>query len=419
MTGLSVRAMIGTYSALALALFAYLYLPLLASRQQLDPSAVAELVNESLLSLNKGLHADNRHVVAIVTGSTNGIGRELAGQLYGLGLTVIVASRNADKCDRVIKELTAEHPESKGDLRKGVIDTGDLESVAAFSREFIASKSPLHMLVLNAGIHYASTELAGGRSAMDPAVPALSPQSYDLAFSTNYLGHFLLAKLLVPALQASGPGTRLLHVSSSYHFQSDGTMLVAASGATPLAARGDVNTAQHRGQSYANNKLAQVLHAKELQRRLDQTSSSSNSLIATSFCPGWVDTGIIPNNPGGNALRLLAFNAKAATIGLLGGLLSRRVRGGEFVSIFRNLVTTQAWCADVLALVTRLGVREATVHALAAFILFTEGASYGFTVAPSSPESHDERLARDLFDWSDRAVAPFAASASASASASG
>ena len=424
---LSIWKMVGLYTSLAVGLFAYLYLPLIASRRSLDPESVGALLEESQLALNKGPNADNKHIVSIVTGSTNGIGRELVGQLYNLGMTVVVASRNAAKCDRVVQEIRAEYPASRGELKSGVIDTADLESVASFARDFMSSGSKLHLLVLNAGIHYASTEI-GGKPAMDPTVIAVSPQGYDLAFATNYLGHFLLAKMLQPLLQSSGPGTRLINVASSYHMQSDGSGLKQGKSEKPTsttaqraarwgpmnfaprAARSDNPTSAHRQDSYSNNKLAQVLHAKELQRRLNTaaaTAGGTQPLIALSFCPGWVDTGIIPDNIGGNALRKLAFNSKAATIGLLGGLFSNRVSGGEFVSIFRNVITTRSWAKGFFKTVTRWGIRGPMTHLLAAVILFTQGASYGFTIAPPSPEADDEFLARQLYDWSEDAVAPY------------
>jgi len=429
-TGLSVKAMIWSYTVLAAGLFIYLYLPLLASNQILDPADVWSLVSESPLPLKRGegSNPDNRQIVAIVTGSTNGIGRELAAQLYSLGLTVVVASRNGQKCDNVIQEIKSEYSQSKGALEAGIIDTGDLNSVAAFARKFSSSHSKLHFLVLNAGIHYASTEI-GGKSAMDPSVQAISPQGFDLAFATNYLGHFLLAKMLQNLLVSSGPGTRLINVASSYHMQSDGTALLATSNKRtntkadtdtdmdmdtdtwPLAARSDIPSSAHRHDSYSNNKLAQVLHAKEIQRRLNASTGTrtgtETGLLALSFCPGWVDTGIIPNNVGGNMLRKLAFNPKAATIGLIGGLFSQRLSGGEFISIFKNVITTQSWAQELLKAVTRWGIRGPMTHMLAAVILFTQGASYGFTVAPTSPEAEDERLSRELFDWSERVVAPF------------
>jgi len=419
-TGLSIKAMIWSYTVLAVGLFVYLYVPLLASNQFLDATSVWSLVSESPLPLKReeGSNPDNRQIVAIVTGSTNGIGRELAAQLYSLGLTVVVASRNGQKCDNVIQEIKSEYSQSKGALEAGIIDTGDLNSVSAFARKFISSHSKLHFLVLNAGIHYASTEI-GGKLAMDPSVQAISPQGFDLAFATNYLGHFLLAKMLQPLLESSGPGTRLINVASSYHMQSDGTALLATSDKDkdkwPLAARSDTPSSAHRHDSYSNNKLAQVLHAKEIQRRLDAVTRTRTGtgtgtpagLLALSFCPGWVDTGIIPNNVGGNTLRKLAFNPKAATIGLIGGLFSQRLSGGEFISIFKNVITTQSWAKEFFKTVTRWGIRGPMTHMLAAVILFTQGASYGFTVAPTSPEAEDERLARELFDWSDRVVTPF------------
>lgn len=403
-----IRTLLLWYLTLAVAFFAYLYTPLLAVNQVLDDDKVYQYFMETTLPIDKK-RLNNRHIVSIVTGSTNGIGREIATVLYSLGLTVIMASRNPAKCAKVMDEIRTEFPSSRGELISGQIDTGDLASVAEFARTFAEKKLPLHLLVLNAGIHYVSLEI-DGKNAMNPKVPAISPQNYDLAFATNYLGHFFLAKLLQPIMLTSNAGgsdgTRILSVASTYHMQSDGTMLLPSSpSGMPLAARADVNTLHHRMASYSNNKLAQVLHARELQRRLDEEKpASGGGLKVVSFCPGWVDTGMLPQNAGANMVRSLAFSSRAATIGALGGLFSKKIKGGEFISNYNNFFTSQLWSEDFFRLLTKFGVRDVVSHALAMVVLLTQGASYGFKINKSSPESYDATLAKALFDWSDAEV---------------
>jgi len=401
----SIRTLVAWYSALAVGLFAWLYYPLLGSNQQLKYDDVFAVFEESSLPLDKKTF-DNKHIVSVVTGSTNGLGREIAAQLYALGLTVIIAGRNEDKCNKVIREILQDYPASRGVMRVGLVDTGDLESVSQFAHRFTSTYKSLHLLVLNAGIHYVSLEI-NGRPATDPSVPAVSPQGFDLAFSTNYLGHFLLAKMLLPTMLSSGKGARILNVASTYHMQADGTMLLPSGEGAPLAARGDVNTAAHRQSSYSNNKLAQVLHAKELQRRVLKADPNSG-LVVASFCPGWVDTGILPNDPGGRLVGALAFNAKAGIIGAIGALFSRRLVGGEYASNFHNVFTAQPWSPDLFRILTTSGTRHLVSHILAGVVLLTQGATYKFTLSASSPESNNETLAAALFDWSTAAVAPFA-----------
>jgi len=244
---------------------------------------------------------------------------------------------------------------------------------------------------------------------MDTPLVLQSPQHYDLAFATNYLGHFLMSKMLLPTLERSGPGVRVLSVSSTYHGLSDGTMLeVDGPGGTPLAARGDINTNQHRVLSYANNKLAQILHAKEAQTRLP-----ANSLVKfVSLCPGWVNTGILPDNAGGRFVASMAFSTKAASIGALGGLFSNKIQGGEFVSDFHNVLTGQSWSDGAFAFVTKHKLRSMVVHVLSMVVLFMQGVTYGFHIEVPSAEARNASLARGLYDWSDAATAEYAGTTS-------
>lgn len=411
MAGQSIRSLILSYSVLTVAVFLYVYLPLLASRQNLDMDEAKALLSESRLQVKADMN--NAHIIAVVTGATSGIGREIAAVLYSFGMTVVLASRNADKAGRIIEEIKTEYPSSKGALQTGLLDTGDLVSVAAFAADFASKHDSLHLLVLNAGIHYVSSHLTeDGLDAMTTPLPLVSPQLYDLAFATNYLGHFLLTKLLLPTLGKAGEGARVLSVSSTYHVITDGSMLrPGPDGETPEAARGDVNTHLHRELSYGNNKLAQVLHAKEAQRRVVAANNGAETVKFVSFCPGWVTTGILPENAGGRFVAALAFNSKASTIGAIGGLFSSKILGGEYVSNFHNIFTSQSWNSDgFFAFVTRHGLRTAVSHALSMVILFMQGTTYGFRVEESSPESKDLALAAALFDWSDAAVSKYAVS---------
>ena len=138
----------------------------------------------------------------------------------------------------------------------------------------------VHILVNNAGIHYGTG--MNPSPIVDPSIKTTSEQGYDLAFATNYLGHFLLTRLLLDMLvqteKIEGKPGRIVNVASTFSLQSDGTMLSATDSGMPLAARSDIYTRGHRGASYANNKLAQVLHAKELQRRIDRGLVGSSEL---------------------------------------------------------------------------------------------------------------------------------------------
>ena len=292
------------------------------------------------------------------------------------------------------------------------VDISSLDSVKSFVEWYTEKYSDtLHVLVNNAGIHYASLQPSPLKHLdMDTK----SADGYDSAFATNYLGHFLLTRLMIPSLlkteEKGGIGGRVVNVASSYHLQSDGTMLYSHNGEMPEAARSDITTATHRGRSYANNKLAQVLHAKELQRRI-LSKHAGMGLRAFSSCPAWASTSILPNNAGGNWVSRNAFRPKAAILGVLGAILdTKKFNGGEFVAVFKNRIMHQWWAKPLMKLATQLGVRDPLTNMLAMFILADQNRHYGYFSENSSAEGDDENLAKNFYDWSTRATDKWALS---------
>ena len=279
-------------------------LPPRASTRKVDRAMMLALAQTSEIGGQTDGDAPLVNVKAIVTGSTSGLGKEIASELYLLGATVILASRSTTKAAGIMEEILAEHPNGKGVLDcECAVDTSSLESVRNFAAWYGKKYKDLHILVNNAGIHYASLKPSPcSKKHMDKDTK--SPEGYDTAFATNYLGHFLLTKLMLPKLlqteKSTGWAGRIVNVSSSYHIQSDGTMLRCdkEGSAMPLAARSDIKTAVHRNRSYSNNKLAQVLHAKALQKRIDLKEFGETKLKVFSSCPAWASTNILPNNEG-------------------------------------------------------------------------------------------------------------------------
>ena len=152
--------------------------------------AVHDMFTNNSISTHYG---SNQDIIAIVTGSTSGLGEGIASELFKYGFTVIIASRNREKSMRVIDAIHCKYPGSAGRLIFNRLDTSDLQSVGQFSSWFRQTFDHLDYLVNNAGIHYASLEnnpLFNTTAAID------SPQGYDLVFATNYMGHFLLTHLL-------------------------------------------------------------------------------------------------------------------------------------------------------------------------------------------------------------------------------
>jgi NAD(P)-dependent dehydrogenase (short-subunit alcohol dehydrogenase family) len=392
---------------LGIAAYYFDALPVNASLQTLDREALVSMVSASSLS---GADAANPlvGVTAVVTGATSGLGRSTATELYGMGATVILASRNAEKCKNVQVAISAEYPQSKGKMDCDLtLDLSDLSTVTTFARLFDSRYKHLHLLINNAGMHYVSSPELNTLTQVE--VPQVSRQGYDLSWSSNYQGHFLLTKLLLPGMieaeKISGKQGRIINVASSYHFGSDGTMLKPNGDIMPEAARSDVNTFTHRNRAYSNSKFAQVLHAKELQKRLN--AIGQNSIKVQSVCPAWVATGILPNNLGGHFVGRHAFTPKAAALIPIGAAVKPECKGGEFVAIFQNWFSNQSWSHDLFRKITSWGIRDAACNALSMFILASQGKTYGVHIQPSSPEYDDDDLSSALYDWSEKVSTEF------------
>ena len=289
------------------------------------------------------------------------------------------------------------------------MDTSSFQSVKDFSDWYKSKFNHLHILANNAGIHYASVVPS---PLDDLKMEAKSPDGYDLAFATNYLGHFLLTRLLLPLMfeteTKTGKSGRIVSVSSSYHFQSDGTMLASKDGDDPEAAKAYVGNYNHRKRAYANNKLAQVLHMKELQRRIDAGEfGQTKTLKVFSFCPSLASTSILPDNAGGNFVSRRAFKPKVAILAVLVPILNTQfLSGGNFVTIYKN--TPAWWKRPLLKLTTKLQIRDTVVDVLSMYILIYQNAHYGVHDTRTTDEGDDEVLAKSLYDWSQTATSKHA-----------
>ncbi len=374
--------------------------PLNAHLKTLDRAALLRMARTSTIGNDSdwplfGLRS-------VVTGATSGLGKAIATELYGLGATVILPNRSREKCDTAQKEMEFEYPTSRGSIDCNMqMDLSDFSTVESFAKEYQARYTDLHILINNAGMHYVSNSKQN--ALLNLSEMQVSKDGFDYSFAANYMGHFLLTRLLLPHMirteNSSGSDIRIINVSSSYHLQADGTMLVPGPDGMPEAARADVNTYLHRSRAYSNSKLAQVLHAKELQKRAQAFGSSR--LRVHSICPAWVKTGILPDNLGGQFVANKAFTPKAASLAALGAILSNGLQGGEFVSVFQNFFTTQSWSSSMFHTLTALGIRDFACNVLSMWILARQGNSYGFHVQPSSPEAEDADRQKALYNWTE------------------
>jgi NAD(P)-dependent dehydrogenase (short-subunit alcohol dehydrogenase family) len=128
---------------------------------------------------------------ALVTGASNGIGKQIARQLAGAGLTVYVGSRTIERGRRAVDEIG-------GDTRLLILDVTDATSIA----EAAASVEELDVLVNNAGI------MVDGRAATDADV-----DSFRRTYETNVFGVVAVTNAFLPALRRSAH-PRIVNISS-------------------------------------------------------------------------------------------------------------------------------------------------------------------------------------------------------------
>lgn len=189
--------------------------------------------------------------VFLVTGANTGIGKATASALAARGAKVYLACRSAAKAQPVIDEIAQQT--GSGELHFLELDLGDLDSVRACAKEFLATGDPLHVLINNAGVagHQGMTE-----------------SGFEVTFGTNHVGHFLLTELLLERLKASAPA-RIVNVSSVGHYQAKGIDWDAVRKPTKSTTGLP---------EYFVSKLANVLFTQELARRLDGTGVTTYAL---------------------------------------------------------------------------------------------------------------------------------------------
>lgn len=207
--------------------------------------------------------------VFLVTGANSGIGFVTAQQLAKQGARVLVGARRPDAGQAAVDAIRAAHPAAEVTLLP--LDLGDLASVRAAADQVLATTDRLDGLVNNAGIMNAPE----GRTV----------DGFESQIGVNHLGHFLLTELLTERLIASSP-SRIVVLSSSYH-----DVAMGREGHIVLDDLHFDRRPYDGWAAYAQSKLANLLHARELARRLEGTG-----VTAVSVHPGWVRTNLIQHS---------------------------------------------------------------------------------------------------------------------------
>lgn len=194
--------------------------------------------------------------IALITGSTDGLGRELALRVGASGAHVIVHGRNAQRGAEVVREI-----EGRGGTARFIqADLASLEQVRAMAETVLRDYDRIDLLVNNAAI---------GRGP-DGATRQESMDGHELRFAVNYLSHFLLTRKLLPLLKAGAPA-RVVNVSSNGQnaIDFDDVML---------------ERAEYQGaRAYGQSKLAQILFTIDLAEELQGTGVTVNAVHPATY----------------------------------------------------------------------------------------------------------------------------------------
>jgi len=222
--------------------------------------------------------------VAIVTGASDGLGKETSKVLLKQGACVVMAVRDRQKGEEARKDiidyLTSKNYQSLHTLEKRIImlslDLSSLQSVKDFVINFNKLGIPLHYLINNGGImatnHY-----------------QLSKDGIENQFEVNYLSHYYLARLLVPNLLQT-PNSRIINLSSlSHNFAPKPfSEWINKHYLMPQGPLKEEYSSQGFTE-YAISKACMVLFTRELKRRY-------NEILSVSVHPGDVDTNLWNEN---------------------------------------------------------------------------------------------------------------------------
>jgi NAD(P)-dependent dehydrogenase (short-subunit alcohol dehydrogenase family) len=196
---------------------------------------------------------------ALITGGNSGLGFETAKALAGAGARVLLACRDSEKAQEAIARIAARFPASR--VEAVALDLASLASVRAAAERVCAAHPRLDLLCNNAGVM---------------ALPyARTADGFELQLGVNHLGHFALTGLLMePLLRAER--ARIVTLSSLVHY----------------AARlrlDDLNSERHyeKWAAYAQSKLANLLFAFELGRKLERRGARA---ISVACHPGYAST---------------------------------------------------------------------------------------------------------------------------------
>ena len=243
--------------------------------------------------------------IAIITGANTGLGLETTKAFAEKNIEVVMACRNESKAEKAKAEILKEIP--KAQLKILPLDLSSLDAVRGFAEKFKSEYNSLDILVNNAGL-------------MIPPY-GTTKDGFELQFGINYLGHFLLTGLLLKPLKNAAEA-RVVSLSSLAHKWGDIYF-------EDLQFENNYD----KQKAYGQSKLACLMFAYELDRRLKAQELSVKSLAAH---PGLSRTNLFRHLTG--MMKLLTpfvypftQSAKSGAQPQIKAALDEKLAGGEYL----------------------------------------------------------------------------------------
>ena len=205
-----------------------------------------------------------RGLTSLITGATDGIGKEAAIELAKKGCNLILIGRSKEKGDKVVEEIR-KVADSYVDIDYFTADLMLMKEVSRVADEVSRKYPKIDVLLNNVGAYFAFRDV--------------TEEGFERTFALNHLGYFLMTKKLLPLVEKSDY-KRIVNVSSSAHYGIDFEF---------DNMNGEKNYSGF--DVYKKSKLANVMFTYELAKRIEGTGITANCLH-----PGFVSTNFGKNN---------------------------------------------------------------------------------------------------------------------------
>ena len=205
-----------------------------------------------------------RGLTCLITGATDGIGKEAAIELAKKGCNLILIGRSKEKGDKVVEEIR-KIADSYVDIDYFTADLMLMKEVSRVADEVSRKYPKIDILLNNVGAYFAFRDV--------------TEEGFERTFALNHLGYFLMTKKLLPLVEKSDY-KRIVNVSSSAHYGIDFEF--------------DNMNGEKKYSGfdvYKKSKLANVMFTYELAKRIEGTGITANCLH-----PGFVSTNFGKNN---------------------------------------------------------------------------------------------------------------------------